>query len=145
MPVATSGTLRTPPAVQHDVVARRSAGQTKRKISRELGIARKTVDAILSGSPVEEPDYAIRIHKTIVPSALDRVTQAIQNEKDTDAAKFILQHTVFDVVKAPQYTVNGDMHLQQTMTLLPPATPTEAAAKAPPGDIGLSNHTNFSP
>ena len=164
MPNPASGSLRTPPAIQHAVIAKRAVGDTKRKIARELGIARKTVDAILDGSPVEQPDYTAIVHSKLIPKALTRVEQVI--DSDTDTARYVLDNTIFRRESGSSYTVGGDLHVQTAIGLLPTGTTstpssastamttstagtdaavaTEAAAKPPGSDMSLSLHPNFS-
>jgi hypothetical protein len=172
IPNPAIGSLRTPPAIQHEVIARRATGSSKRQIARDLGIARKTVDAVLAGSPIEQPSYATVLQELTTKSFV-RVTQAIDTEKDTDTARWALEHTVFKPEQAASYQVNGDLTMNAVLGMLPtsraesstastPSLPTtasttsspgtaestgqatEAAAKAAGGDIGLSLQTNFS-
>lgn len=126
-PIPTNGSLRTAPAIQHTVIAKRAVGLSKRQIARDLGIARKTVDAILESSPVERPDYAASVHSKLIPKALTRIEQVLEN--DTDTAKYVLDRTIFKPEQSQQYTINGDVQLQQALTLLP-AVP---GAPAPTG------------
>lgn len=156
IPNVTTGTLRTPPVVQSSVIALRTAGKSKRFIAKELGINRATVDNVLAIFQTDTPKHAEIIQSKLIPKALARIEQVLEN--DTDTARYVLDNTLFRQSPDSQYVIGGD--LTQHLTLLPstPSQPsatattstdaargTEAAAKPPQSDMSLSPHTNFSP
>ena len=88
------------------------------------------------------PPSLVGLRERIIPKAYETVEKAI-DAGDGPLAMQYLKATDLAEGKAPTYQVAGDMHLSQTMALLP-ATPTEAAAKPPGSDMSLSIHPNFS-
>lgn len=131
----------------------RATGAPKRKIARDLGIARNTVDAILDGSPVERPDYTALIHSKLIPKAIARIEQVLDN--DTDTARWALERTVFSSSTSEPVVVDRSFNVAvgfvPTSTTSTPSLPsttmstgTEAPAKAGGDEIGLSLRTNFS-
>jgi len=152
----TIGPLRTAPVVQGSVISLRAAGKSKRSIARELGIDRKTVDNVLEVYQADQPNYAETIRK-LTTKAFVRIDEVI--DKDTDTSKWLLERTALAPVGQPTVNVAGDLSLTQAIGLVPtsPSTastpcqpslsstaPTEAAAKPPGLEMGLSIQTNFS-
>lgn len=151
------------------MIALRTAGKSKRSIARDLGINRETVDTILAAYQTDQPSHAKTIHD-LTTKAFVRVSEAIETQKDTDTARWALEHTVFKPAIADQWHIGGDLSVQTAIGLLPAtatdgtqlaggarAVPspdvtgdtqvtgaTEAAAKPTPQDMSLSIHTNFS-
>lgn len=155
---STPGTLRVAPAKRNAVIAKRAAGESKRKIAKDLGIHRETVDNVIEAFAVDQLDHAETIHNKLVPLALARVQQVLPD--DTDTAKWLLGNTVFR--EGGTVRAGRDVVLAGTVNLLPTAgasttsspvststpaaesQPIQAAAKAGGGQTSVSLHTNFS-
>ena len=158
-PNPATGTPSTAPVLQGAAIALRAQGKSKRKIAEELGIHRNTVSKILEAYQTDTISCTESIQKKLVPKALARIEQVLEN--DTDTAKYVLDNTLFRR-ESSQYQVSGDMHVSQAVNLLPStpssastamttgtagtteSTGTEAAAKPPGSDMSLSLHPNFS-
>ena len=132
-----------------------------RKIAKQLQISTSTVSKILSiGQTSTKPFVLDNLAERIVPKAFQTVENAI-DKGDASVAMRYLERTALAERKGDSFTLTGDNVLVQAVQLLPPApaastaiTPssaggtdsarTEAAAKPPQCDIGLSIPTNFS-
>jgi predicted transcriptional regulator len=76
-------TSRKPEATKQAVVAKRLQGESKREISRDLGIARETVDNILDESNVEAAlAQWRRDYLKLVPAALGVVKRMFENNAE---------------------------------------------------------------
>lgn len=160
-PTPTTGRLTTPPAVQSAVIGLRATGKSKRSIAKELGIARETVDNVLAVMQVAERTSADIVQTRLVPKALARIEQVIEN--DTDTARWTLEHTLFKPAEGQSMSFSGDASLTQVVQLMPPpstpslpsttsspttlstaSTTDRSSREGPPSDLGLSEHGNFS-
>ena len=145
-----------PPVLQGDVIALFTQGTSKRKIAKELSIDRATVDRIIKGYGQDQPLAANRV-KRITPLAYDAVEKAL-TKGDARIGMDWLKATDLAPQSAPQYRVEGDMHVSQAVNLLPPSSTTdatsstmststagtEAAAKHPVNATCIPSHENFS-
>jgi hypothetical protein len=145
-----------PPVVQGNVIALYAQGQSKRRIAKDLGIARATVDSILQRYSQNEPISASRVQQ-LIPLAYDAVETGLRRGdarigmdflKATDLAtdrsvdvqiKDATFNTLVTHIPAATSTPSST-----SMTSSTESTATEAAAKPPGADVGLSSHTNFS-
>jgi hypothetical protein len=90
---------RKAPAIKTSVIVKRLQGQDKTSISRELGIARNTVTAILEENDVErimQDGQSQTLRR--VPAALDVLD--VRLEKNSENAALWLLDKCFDGVKA---------------------------------------------
>lgn len=150
-----------PPVVQGNVIALYAQGKSKRSIAKDLGIARATVDSILTWYSQTEPVSATRVQQ-LVPLAYDAVEQGLRG-KDARLGLDFLKATELAERRGDTYQFTGDTMLVRAVGMLPavgpgtPSTPslpgstgttgstgTEAAAKPPGQDMSLSSPTNFS-
>jgi hypothetical protein len=121
--------LRTAPAIQGAILQRRSAGQSKRQIARDLGIARPTVDNVLAAHFQGEPDITIaETARKLIPKGLQIIDLALDEDApiplDTKAgiAMRYLENTLFRDTGKGNVTFN-DAKLNVAIGLLPDPKP----------------------
>jgi Homeodomain-like domain len=165
MPAVTE--LRTPPATQANVIALYAQGTSKRKIARELSIDKNTVDSIIRAYGQDQASSVNRV-KQLVPIAYDALEKGLKSGDAKLGLDFLKVTDLSEQAHGPTYTIHADQVLMAGHSLLPSAAnasanpvrpqladsievasvavgsaPTEAPAKAPPSEIGLSCDTNF--
>jgi Homeodomain-like domain len=138
MPATAVAQPYTPPAIQGDVITLYAQGTSKRRISKELGIARATVDNILARYSQSEPKNASRVQR-MLPKAYDAVESAL-TRGDARIALDLLKVTDLAPTSAPQYRVEGDMHVSQAVNLLP-STPSSASTAVTTGTSSNTGST----
>jgi hypothetical protein len=106
-----------PPAVKNEVVARRSLGQTKTQIARDLGIAVNTVSSIVALSDIDAimEDGRLGTMKR-VPQALK--TLDVRLEKNSENAALWLLDKCFEGKDLGSKRMVGDVTLNQTLQVL---------------------------
>jgi hypothetical protein len=113
------------PVVQNQVLARALAGQSKRRIARELGVARDTVTNIQNLGqigPLLEEARAQCV--ALIPKAIEVVDKCL--DKESEGAAFrVLEGTgvLGDNHATPTYSIENDAALQSMLALMPTARP----------------------
>lgn len=108
---------RKAPAIKNAVVAKRLAGESNAKISRDLGIAVNTVKSIARLTDVDRMQEDGRI------GAMQRIPKALQTldvrlEKNSESAAIWLLDKCFENQQPTGKHLAGDLTLNQTLNVL---------------------------
>ena len=97
------------PAVKAAVLISRANGTDKRKIARELGIARQTVEAIIEEANLDQSLESGRIQSaTLIPEAL-RVARFKLSQNSENMAIKVLENTIWPLdSKVSSRAMNAD-------------------------------------
>jgi hypothetical protein len=141
--IAVAGQRSTTGAdlVTAEVLARIALGHSKRKIARDLHIGRHTIDDILAQHQ-SAPLGTTRVAR-ITPLAYDAVEKTLTTNEWPQAGSLgmrWLERTDLAQQQGDRYHIEGDVVLQQGLTLLPsrPELPIAAAAVPErPADVPL--------
>lgn len=119
-----------PPHVQAAVIAKKALGESTLGISRDLGIARGTVDSILESCNFAQmvQDGLIRVHR-MIPKACDAFDHALE-KNDVALATVILRNvgvlrTEEDSSKSSA-TVNFHCHVEEPIRTVVEVKPVDA-------------------
>lgn len=107
------------PSIKTAVISRRSQGQSKAQIAREIGISANTVNCIVEESGLDAilQDQGLQSAK-LIPEALRVASVRLAKDSETMAIK-VLENTIWPLQeKQSGQRMTGDTVLNQTLNVL---------------------------